>query len=128
MRFLAPTPPPDLAGRPPAGAPPQTAPEAADRPDVVLPATAPAGASTVLAPAVLPATAEASESTTPARLPAPILVDELRPRVRAEDFLPYFQIPSEHPGDATVIVPVPRGTTSAAPLPTSSATYTQSPK
>lgn len=128
LRFLAPTPPPDLVGRPPAGAPPQPAVEAAAQPDVVLPAVAPVTASSAPTPTADTAVAAASESTTPARAPAPILVDELRPRVRAEDFLPYFQIPSEHPGDPTVIVPVPRGSNTATPLPPSSATYTQSPK
>lgn len=67
------------------------------------------------------------EASVPAREPTPILEDQLRPRVRAEDFLPYFQIPAEHPGEASVIVPIPRGTT-PSPLPTSSATYTQSPR
>ena len=46
-------------------------------------------------------------------IPPAILPDDTRPRVRAEDFLPYFRIPG---------VPVP------AQLPPSSATYTQTPR
>ena len=42
---------------------------------------------------------------------APIIPDDVRPAVRAEDFLPYFQIP---------------GAAAPAPLPPSTATYTQS--
>ena len=46
-------------------------------------------------------------------IPPAILPDDTRPQVRAEDFLPYFQIPGG---------PVP------AQLPPSSATYTQTPR
>jgi hypothetical protein len=47
-------------------------------------------------------------SVSPKSVPPAILPDDTRPRVRAEDFLPFFQVP---------------GT-----VPPSSATYTQSPK
>ena len=51
--------------------------------------------------------------------PLPILPDDLRQPTRPEDFLPYFQLPGPgvNPG-----VPAP------APLPPSSATYTQTPR
>ena len=66
----------------------------------------------------------------PERAPAPIALDDLHPNVRAEDFLPYFQIPgsSKPAGELVLIVPPPRAAPSAAPIPPSSATYTQTPK
>lgn len=64
--------------------------------------------------------------TSPAKTPAAILPDDTRPKVRAEDFLPFFQFPGNTPanGDVTVVAPVPNAPT-AAPLPASSATYRQ---
>ena len=114
LRFQdAPVPPPDLVTRPVAGGPPQ--PEA--------PALIPAPA---LVAAVKPPPAE----TSPARPPAPaatsapsVLPDETRPKVRAEDFLPFFQFPAN--GDVTVVAPVPPSPpASDHPIP-SSATYRQ---
>lgn len=129
MRFLAPAPPPDLVTRPPAAAPPLLKTEAPTRPDVVLPSPEVAATSpTNTAAAPEPAATVSTEEHPAARPVAPILVDELRPRVRAEDFLPYFQIPAEHNGDVSVLVPIPRGASTPAALPTSSATYTQSPR
>lgn len=62
--------------------------------------------------------------------PAPILQDETRPTVRAEDFLPFFQIPASarRPGDVTLIVPGIPTPPAPGTLQPSSATYTQSPK
>ncbi|WP_415908155.1 hypothetical protein [Oleiharenicola sp. Vm1] len=59
--------------------------------------------------------------------PATILPDDTRPKVRAEDFLPFFQFPGSAPanGDVTVVAPVPNAAPGAAPLPASSATYRQ---
>jgi hypothetical protein len=69
-------------------------------------------------------------SATPHKTPAPILPDDSRPTIRPEDFIPYFQIPgsARHPADVTLLVPVPKAPPTPATLPTSSATYTQSPK
>ncbi|MBL9210191.1 MAG: hypothetical protein JNL92_06965 [Opitutaceae bacterium] len=77
---------------------------------------------------VPPATSETP--TAPAKTPAPILPDDARPPIRAEDFLPYFQIPgsAKTPADVTLLVPVPKAPPAPGALPPSSATYTQSPK
>jgi hypothetical protein len=127
MRFLAPAPPRDLVSHPPAGAPPQPQLAAPTRPDFI-PADPPATVEPAIAeqPSGNPADA-GSEDSAPAKRVLPILVDELRPRVRAEDFLPYFQIPAGQEGDPNLLIPIPRSSTPAA-LPTSSATYTQSPR
>ena len=129
LRFLEADPPPDLVTRPPAAAPPHPAEEtAAAKPDVIPfnpPETHPA-VPVVVAPVAATPANPATEAQP--RATAPILPDELRPRVRAEDFLPYFQLPASQPGDPNVIVPVPRSAAAPAPLPPSSATYTQSPK
>jgi len=69
-----------------------------------------------------------AESSRPTRTPRPILQDEMRPQARAEDFLPFFQIPAEHPGDVSVFVPVPHAPAAPPSLPSSSATYTQTPR
>lgn len=61
-------------------------------------------------------------------VPAPIMVDDLRPQVRAEDFLPYFQIPGSSPAGDANAVPAARSAPGPAPLPASSAVYQQSPK
>ena len=77
------------------------------------------------------AAASAKNPDTPARKsPAPILQDEMRPTVRAEDFLPFFQIPASarKPGDVTLIVPGIPTPPAPGTLQPSSATYTQSPK
>ena len=144
LRFEEPAPPPDLVTRPPAAAPPQPTPGAnvSDSAQPALEADALATTSTV-APATAaivgtspidsveveldePLPALIDDAPEPARTPPPILRDDLRPQIRPEDFLPYFQIPA--PGtDATVIVPTPR-TPNGTPLPPSSATYTQTPR
>lgn len=67
----------------------------------------------------------------PARpTPPAILPDDTRPQVRAEDFLPFFQIPgaSRRPGEANLIIPLSPGTPAPTPLPPSSATYSQTPR
>jgi hypothetical protein len=68
-------------------------------------------------------------STAPAKSPAPILPDDARPPIRAEDFLPYFQIPgsARTPADVTLLVPVPKAPPAPGTLAPSSATYQQSP-
>ena len=59
-----------------------------------------------------------------------ILLDNARSIAHPEDFLPFFRFPSAtgQSGSVDVIVPVPAGVPSGAPLPPSSATYSQSPK
>ncbi len=65
-----------------------------------------------------------------AKLPPAIIQDDLRPSVRAEDFLPYFQMPgsARNPSDVTLLMPVPTAAPAPAAIPPSSATYTQTPK
>jgi len=73
--------------------------------------------------------AETETSPEPAKTPAPILPDDARPPIRAEDFLPYFQIPgsARTPADVTLLVPVPKAPPTPGTLPPSSATYQQTP-
>ena len=144
LRFAEAAPPPDLVGRPAAGAPPhpvegeEAGPDAATKPgqrkavvpptaqaDVTLPPAPVSGALPVNGNAKKPVNESSDASAPETRTPPPILQDELHPPARPEDFLPYFQIPTAHPGDANIVVPVPR---TPAPLPQSSATYTQTPK
>lgn len=66
-----------------------------------------------------------SSPSVPMRIPRPILPDEMRPQARAEDFLPFFEIPVTQSGDVTLVVPVPRAPGAAPALPASSATYRQ---
>lgn len=142
VRFQIPAPPPDLVTRPAASAPPLPAaidhPADGSTPEKPAEATAatasnPPGATvaaeaTTTPPSATPVESPAateSETVSPKRTPPPIIRDELRPQTRAEDFLPFFQIPTVQPGDVSV-VPVPR--TPPATLPPSSATYTQTPR
>jgi hypothetical protein len=76
------------------------------------------------------ATASSRNPAPATKSPAPILPDEARPTVRAEDFLPFFQIPasSRKPGDVTLLVPGIPTPPAPGTLQPSSATYTQSPK
>jgi hypothetical protein len=133
LRFQEPAPPPDLVMRPPAAAPP--VPALTPTESSVAQANAAAARSTSVSDTPVPAS-EADkpapkDSPAPAKpAPAPILRDETRPTVRPEDFLPYFQIPgaAQSSADVTPFVPAPRGAPGPAPLPPSSATYTQTPK
>ena len=95
--------------------------------------TAPADGTTsaALTEALTEGTTASSKNATPTtKSPAPILPDEARPTVRAEDFLPFFQIPasSRKPGDVTLLVPGIPTPPAPGTLQPSSATYTQSPK
>ncbi len=147
LRFEEPLPPPDLTTHPPASAPPlplseqrdalhhQQHDEASDVVSTLPPATAENNVAQVVVSSVYvpgtvltPGTESAAVQPPVVRVPPPILPDDTLPPVRAEDFLPYFQIPAAHPGDPSVIVPVPRTAPTAAPLPPSSATYTQTPR
>ncbi len=59
-------------------------------------------------------------------IPLSILPDDTRPQVRAEDFLPFFQIPGAAQGGDAPAAFAPQSAPGA--LPPSSATYTQTPK
>lgn len=125
LRFGEAIPPPDLSARPAAAAPPLPAEEHAA--PLVEPAK---GDVTVVPPVAKPVDLPASTDTTkvaPGKPPAEILPDDTRPKVRAEDFLPFFQFPGSGSanGDVTVVAPVPNSAPTAAPLPASSATYRQ---
>ena len=86
-------------------------------------------------PPAVKATSESSPAVNPApepekSAPSAILPDEVRPQVRPEDFLPFFQVPGSatQPGDVTLVMPVPRSVPTPPALPPSSATYTQTQK
>lgn len=134
LRFEEPMlpPPPDQIVRPPAGAPPQPAipssaaeseparesvPDRADAPD------APDVTGSPESPASSPSDAPSASVPKEKSPPPAILPDDTRPRVRAEDFLPFFQFPGStaNPNDVT-LAPIP-----PAPgrQPPSSATYRQ---
>ncbi|MBL9215226.1 MAG: hypothetical protein JNG83_07100 [Opitutaceae bacterium] len=99
--------PEPLAGRDTEPAPPDTS---------ALPATPPE-----------PDATHGVSSTSPAPTPEPILPDETRPKVRAEDFLPFFQFPARggSAGDVTIIAPVPPAPSVPSHALPSSATYRQ---
>ena len=134
LRFQDPAPAADLAVRPPIpGAlrasstdlPSNTA-EPLNRPDFELASTTrPSADPTTITK--LPLEPE-SVASAPTHTPPPILPDEMRPQARAEDFLPFFQIPAGQSGELNVIVPVPRAPATPSSLQSSSATYTQSPR
>ncbi|WP_414663070.1 hypothetical protein [Horticoccus sp. 23ND18S-11] len=73
-------------------------------------------------------TAEPSQPS--GKSPPAILPDDVRPSIRPEDFLPFFQVPGSgrRPATVNVVVPAPNAAPAPAPLPPSSATYTQTPK
>lgn len=148
LRFAVESPPPDLVTRPPASGTPPEATDPAEMESALPPLSLPVSSvplatesadvqpSTVAVenPAARAASGE-NRSATPSatapveRGPAPILPDDLRPAVRPEDFLPFFQLPgtSGGPANATVIVPVVPQAPAPATLPPSSATYRQTP-
>lgn len=132
LRFQRATPPPDLVTHPAAGAPPVPALTLTE--STVAQANAAAAQSTGgTARPEKPAAENAPKPTPPPAKPTPpsILPDDTRPIIRPEDFLPFFQIPgtAKTPGDVHVVVPASSfSAPTAAPLPPSSATYTQTPK
>lgn len=121
LRFVEPAPTPAPVLRPVAIGPPVPGLNAAETAVAVANAAAVRVTKATKAPTTAdakPAEAGASQggllppaSSKP--VPSAILPDDTRPRVRAEDFLPFFQIPS---------------TVGPALLPPSSATYTQTPR
>lgn len=111
LRFQEPPPPPD-----PAIAPPAATPAAAPaKPENMTPPAAPAAPETEPAPA--PAQVTPKPTPVPATPPPPILPDDLQPRVRLEDFLPFFESPG--PTAEPPRAPAP------AAQPPSSVTYRQ---
>lgn len=125
LRFSEALPPPDLTVRPAAGAPPQPTEEPG------APLVDPVKGDVTVTPPVTASAATANtpeaNKTAPGKASPAILPDDTRPKVRAEDFLPFFQFPGSSPanGDVTVVAPVPNSAPTAAPLPASSATYRQ---
>lgn len=124
LRFEEPSspPPPDHMLRPAASAPPQpAAPVAPPEPEPTKDSKSNPASTSTTPDAAPPDTAQ---PTPKEKIPPPaILPDDTRPRVRAEDFLPFFQFPGSatNPNDVT-LAPTP-----PAPgrQPPSSATYRQ---
>jgi hypothetical protein len=135
LRFQEATPPPDLVTRPAAAAPPTPALTLTETSVAQANAAATRSATVNETPVASAAQPQAGheESTVkrpaPAKTPASILPDNVRPAVRPEDFLPYFQIPgsAQTPADVTLLVPAPKAPPAPAPLPPSSASYRQTP-
>jgi hypothetical protein len=136
LRFQKTPPPPDVSVRPAAAAPPIPS---LSSPEAFVAQANAAAARSASAQAreddVAPVTevkSDIKEAPVPVKAgPPPILPDDTRPSVKPEDFLPFFQLPgaSRSAGEPTVIVPAAISVAPAgAPLPPSSATYTQSPK
>lgn len=135
LRIADAVPPPDLSSRPGRAAPPkpgaeesvEAAPTAEKHetkaptvPDLAL-ALAP-----VAEPVAEPSRVPAESTPVAPKTPPPILVDDVRPRVRPEDFLPFFIFPGNGQGDPNVTVPMTLPTPPApGTLPPSSATYRQ---
>jgi hypothetical protein len=129
-----PPPPPDQIVRPPAGAPPHPAIPSSStvEPEPAKESTPeganPSGAADTTGSPESSASSpplDATSTPVPKEKPPPpaILPDDTRPRVRAEDFLPFFQFPGSaaNPNDVTLAPapPTPGG------QPPSSATYRQ---
>jgi hypothetical protein len=114
LRFQPVPPAPEAVARPVAGGPPLPA-ATPDAPAATTPT--PPVATPASPDVILPEPAKA-----PAVEPPPIIPDELRPRVQAEDFLPFFQFPGA-PVAGDVIIP-PSPPHHATP---STATYRQKP-
>jgi hypothetical protein len=131
LRFQEALPPPDLASRPPAGAPPRpvgkTQPEVSHGQALDLPigvaTTAPAG---VEKRGIGPSEKSLSTTVTTAGPPS-TLPDDAHPKVRPEDFLPFFQFPgSGANGSNGVAAPAaPPEPPKPGTLPPSTATYEQ---
>jgi hypothetical protein len=134
LRFGAPPPPPDLSGKPAAGAPPKPAvsSEPVRPPDLAVPSATTvvsAKASPVEVPAAEAAAATPPETAAPPpspvkrdRSPLSILPDDMPSAPRAEDFLPFFQFPG---GGKSTGARSPARAPSPDQLPPSSATYEQ---
>lgn len=126
LRIQEATFPPDLSAHPPAGAPLQPAVEASGSP-VAIPPQEEAQTPTEQTPLMIPTGTDNPPVPAPEGKPLKparsILPDDTRPKVRAEDFLPFFQPPGANPNPNDVTV----APTPPAPgiQPPSSATYRQ---
>lgn len=139
LRFQRATLPPDVVTPPAAAAPPIPHLSSVES-SVALANVDAARSATVTASVAAPATPLVPETKSdpkdvpaaPAKsVPRAILPDDTRPTIRPEDFLPYFQIPGANKQTSELNVIMPTSVLNApapAPLPPSSATYTQSPK
>lgn len=128
LRFGEAPPPPPLWVRPVAGAPPTLPSESAPAATNAIDApTEPASENIPTTPASTADVIVLPGGTPPAKSPPPILPDDTRPKVRAEDFLPFFQFPgtASSASDVTVVTPAVPGAPAPAPMPRSSATYRQ---
>lgn len=125
LRFDRPAPPPDVATNPPAAAPP--IPSLTPTENLVASANTaamqPAEPATLASP--VPAVAAPASSG-----PREILPDDTRPAIRAEDFLPFFRVPSGGRGgtETSVLVPGVPAPPPGPAIPASSANYTQTPR
>ena len=136
LRFQDVSPPPDIAARPAAGAPP--IPPLSPTESAVALANAAAARSAAASahaqdevPVVEVKVAPKGPAAPPKPTPPAILPDDTRPAVRPEDFLPYFQIPGapKPSGEVDVIMPAnPAPPAAPGTVQPSSASYTQSPK
>jgi hypothetical protein len=134
LRFLTEPPPLDLQ----AGPPPTKLPKGSDpgAPDFTAAESTVSTENARAAGAIKDPSSEPSPESHEApagphkAVPAPILPDDIRPRIKPDDFLPFFQVPGAagRPGDVILTVPAPASPGQPAPLPPSSATYTQTPK
>jgi len=117
LRFQEATAAPEAAERPAAAAPPQ--PHLTQAESSVSQANAAAVQPVPATPSESPNAAPAdNDAQPPGSAPISILPDTVRPRLQAEDFLPFFVIPDS----AKPAVPVP---SKPGKLPPSTATYTE---
>ena len=123
LRFSEALPSPDLSVRHPPSAPTPPVPSSDSAPAAKPEPTA----STAESSSPPPPEVAASPAKQPAQPVPNILPDETRPKVRPEDFLPYFQFPANgaNPGNATVLVPGSLTPATPSPQPLSTATYRQ---
>ena len=137
LRFQEVAPPPDLVTRPAPAGPPTPTLSPTESSVAMENAAAPRSTASSLQPRPPEAPAPEAAVKPEAKAPPPapvkstppaILPDDTHPPVRPEDFLPYFQIPGSatQPEDVNLLLPAPRTPPAPAPLPPSSATYTQS--
>jgi hypothetical protein len=117
LRFEEAPPSPAWADPATAALPPKTATAepTAKHSDVVISNQTSAAASAVSAPLATGKT-DPNLAAPPGPPPATILPDDVTPKVRPEDFLPYFQFPGAGQNEPNT-APTPR------PIPSSSATY-----
>jgi hypothetical protein len=117
LRFQEEPPSPDLSAPPTASLPPKVekAESTSQHSDVVVSNRPLPTASAATAPVTTEPT-DSSQAQSSRPPPPTILPDDVNPKVRPEDFLPFFQFPGSGPNDAN-LARVPR------PNPPSSATY-----